>query len=150
MYSYGPSHMAKQKQDDQLEHTYSSYVRIQDVALKTYQRQWMLGRSGERGSGISVLTAWHEDDDEMVSIFYKKNFYLHSVNRSNNSISNNLNWHKSFLFTKFKRRTLLFDSLIGLYHVLPLRVRVHLIAMNMKVYSTSPRALGLEPCYHMV
>ena len=35
MYSYGPLHMAKQKQDDQLEHTYSSYVRIRDVALKT-------------------------------------------------------------------------------------------------------------------
>ena len=34
MYSYGPLHMAKQKQDDQLEHTYSSYVRIQDVTLK--------------------------------------------------------------------------------------------------------------------
>ena len=28
IYSYGPPHMAKQKQDDQLEHTYSSYVRI--------------------------------------------------------------------------------------------------------------------------
>ena len=28
-------HMAKQKQDDQLEHIYSSYVRIRDVALKT-------------------------------------------------------------------------------------------------------------------
>ena len=38
MYSYGPPHMAEQKQDDQLEHTYSSYVRIRDVALKTYQR----------------------------------------------------------------------------------------------------------------
>ena len=35
MYSYGPPHMAKQKQDDQLEHTYSSYVRILDVAQKT-------------------------------------------------------------------------------------------------------------------
>ena len=35
MYSYGPPHMAKQKQDDQLKHTYSSYVRIRDVALKT-------------------------------------------------------------------------------------------------------------------
>ena len=30
MYSYGPPHMAKQKQDDQLEHTYSSYVRIRE------------------------------------------------------------------------------------------------------------------------
>ena len=32
-------HMAEQKQDDQLEHTYSSYVRIRDVALKTCQRR---------------------------------------------------------------------------------------------------------------
>ena len=29
--------MAKQKQDDPLEHTYSNYVRIGDVALKTCQ-----------------------------------------------------------------------------------------------------------------
>ena len=64
MYSYGPQHMAKQKQDDQLELTYSSYVRIQDVALKTCQKQWMIGRSGERGSGISVLMARHDDDDD--------------------------------------------------------------------------------------
>ena len=39
MYSYETPHMAKQKQDDQLEHTYSSYVRIRDVALKTCQRR---------------------------------------------------------------------------------------------------------------
>ena len=39
MYSYGPPHIAKQKQDDQLEHTYSSYVRIRDVALKTCQKR---------------------------------------------------------------------------------------------------------------
>ena len=31
----GPPHMAVQKQDDQHEHTFSSYVRIQDVVLKT-------------------------------------------------------------------------------------------------------------------
>ena len=37
MYSYGPPDMTKQKQNDQLEHTYSSYVRIGDVALKTSQ-----------------------------------------------------------------------------------------------------------------
>ena len=29
-----PPHMTEQKQDGQLEHTYSSFVRIQDVALK--------------------------------------------------------------------------------------------------------------------
>ena len=35
----GPPHMAEQKQDNQLEHTYSSYVRIWDVALKTCLRR---------------------------------------------------------------------------------------------------------------
>ena len=28
--------MAEQKQDDQLEHTYNSYVRIRDVALEDF------------------------------------------------------------------------------------------------------------------
>ena len=51
------------KQDDQLEHTFSSYVRIWDVALKTCQRWLTIGRSGESGSGITVLAAWHDDDD---------------------------------------------------------------------------------------
>ena len=62
MYSYGPPHMAGQKKDEQLEHTFSSYVRIRDVALKTYQRRWTIGKSGERGSGISVPAAKHDDD----------------------------------------------------------------------------------------
>ena len=57
--------MAKQKQNEQLEHTYSSYVRIRDVALKACQRRWMIGRSGERGSGISMLAARHDVDDDM-------------------------------------------------------------------------------------
>ena len=65
MYSYGPPHMAKQKQDNQLKLTYSSYVRIWDVALKTSQKRWMIGRSGVRGSGISVLAAQHNDDDDI-------------------------------------------------------------------------------------
>ena len=50
--------MAVQKQDDQHEHTFSSYVRIRDVVLKTYLGRWTIGRSGERGS------ARHEDDDD--------------------------------------------------------------------------------------
>ena len=65
MYSYGPLHMAVQKQDDQHEHTFSSYVRIRDVVLKTYLERWTIGRCGERGSGISVLPARHDDDDEV-------------------------------------------------------------------------------------
>ena len=81
MYSYGPQHMAKQKQDDQLELTYSSYVKTQDVTLKTCRRRWMIGRSGERGSGISVLAARHDDDDDDDDDMYVKNYnaflYLH-------------------------------------------------------------------------
>ena len=65
MYSYGPPHMAEQKQDDQLEHIYSSYVRIRDVDLKTSQRRWTIGKSVKRGSGISVLAARHDDDDDI-------------------------------------------------------------------------------------
>ena len=64
MYSYGPPHMAVQKQDDQHEHTFSNYVRIRDVVQKTYLGRWTIGRSGERGSGISVLPARHDDDDD--------------------------------------------------------------------------------------
>ena len=56
--------MGAQKQDDQLERTFSSYVRIQVVVLKTYLRRWTIGRSGERGSGISVLPARYDDDDD--------------------------------------------------------------------------------------
>ena len=62
-------HMAKQKQDNQLEHIYSSYVRIRDVALKTSQRRWTIGRNGERGSGVSVLAARHDDDDDDVDLW---------------------------------------------------------------------------------
>ena len=58
--------MAKQKLDDQLEHIYSSYARIRDVALKTGQRRWTIGRSGERWSMISVLAARHDDDEDDV------------------------------------------------------------------------------------
>ena len=64
MYSCGPPHMAVQKQDDQHEHTFSNYVRIRDVVLKTCLRRWTIEKSGERGSGISVLPARHDDDDD--------------------------------------------------------------------------------------
>ena len=57
--------MAAQKQDDQLERTFNSYVRIQDVVQKTCLGRWTFGRSGERGSGISVLPARYDDDDDM-------------------------------------------------------------------------------------
>ena len=56
--------MAVQKQDDQHEHAFSNYVRIRDVVQKTCLRRWTIGKSGERGSGISVLPARHDDDDD--------------------------------------------------------------------------------------
>ena len=75
MYSYGPPYMVEQKQDDQLKHTYSSYVRIQDVVLKTCRRRWTIGRSGKRGSGISVLAAHDDDDDDDTSLVFVSWFY---------------------------------------------------------------------------
>ena len=39
IYIYGPPHIAVQKQDDQHEHTFSNYVRIQNVGLKTCLRR---------------------------------------------------------------------------------------------------------------
>ena len=49
--------MDEQRQDDQLEPTYSSSVPIRDVALRTYRKQWTIETGDERGSGISVLIA---------------------------------------------------------------------------------------------
>ena len=65
MQDTGTPHMAELKQGDKLEPTYSSSVRIRDIALRTCQKWWKIGRSGERGSGISVLVARHDDDEEL-------------------------------------------------------------------------------------
>ena len=67
--------MAVQKQDDQHEHTFSNYVRIRDVVLKTYLGRWTIGRSGERVLGISVLTVRDDDDDDDDDdILFNNNF----------------------------------------------------------------------------
>ena len=55
--------MVKQRQNNQLEPTYSNSVPIQDVALKTCSKQWTIEKGAERGSAISVLMAQHDDDD---------------------------------------------------------------------------------------
>ena len=52
--------MYEQRQDDQLEPTSSSSVPITDVAQKTCR----IEKGGEKGSGISVLMARHDDDDD--------------------------------------------------------------------------------------
>ena len=47
-------------------HSFSNYVRIRDVVQKICLRRWTIRKSGKRGSGISVLPAQHDDDDEGV------------------------------------------------------------------------------------
>ena len=55
-------------------------VRIRDLALKTCQRWWTIRRSSERGLGISMLAARHDDDSFYVlfilpiCIFYYNQF----------------------------------------------------------------------------
>ena len=97
-YSYGSPHMAAQKQDDQHEHTFSSYVRIQDVVLNTYLGRWTIGRSGERGSGISVLPARYDDDDEILTYIHIHtllSIYIHI--RIRDTISRLLKFHMVFV-----------------------------------------------------
>ena len=52
--------------------TYSSFMRIQDVALKTCQRRWTIGKSVERRSGISVLVARRNDEIYITGIYFPK------------------------------------------------------------------------------
>ena len=47
-----------------------SYVRIRDVVLKTCLGRWTIGRSGEKGSGISMLPARHDDDDDYQCLYW--------------------------------------------------------------------------------
>ena len=63
-----PSH-GRAKHGDQLEPTYSSSGRMQDVALGTCQRRWTIGRNGERGSRISVLVAQDDEDDYRITCY---------------------------------------------------------------------------------
>ena len=64
-----PPLMDVQEWDDQHELTYSSYVRTRVVILKTCRRRWMIGRNGERRSGISAQAARHDDDDIYIYIY---------------------------------------------------------------------------------
>ena len=70
-YSCRHLHMEKQMQDFLLKPTYISSVPIQDIALRTYQKQWTIGRCGERGLDISVLIARHDDDaNDLFLLWY--------------------------------------------------------------------------------
>ena len=48
---------------------------ILDVALRICQKQWTIGRGGERGSELSVLITRHYDDNDDDLIF--GSLYVH-------------------------------------------------------------------------
>ena len=134
MYSNGPPHMAEKKQDDQLKHTYSSSVRIRVVALKTGQRRWTIGKNSERGSGISVLAARHDDDDDFwapeTNQTSKGSFFLF--------IYNICTHNKSWLFFSinviaplFLWWTSLFIKIFGVFY---LRVKTLNISKNFLLF----------------
>ena len=64
LYSCGPLHMDEQKQDDQLEPIYISSVPIRDAFLKTCRMKWTREKGGEKWSGVSVLMARHDDEED--------------------------------------------------------------------------------------
>ena len=64
--------MDEQRQDDQSETIYNSFVPIQDIALKTYWERWTMETGGERGLGKSMLTARHEDDDDLIKDLFEQ------------------------------------------------------------------------------
>ena len=59
--------MDEQRQDVQLEPTYSSSVPIRDLALRTCRKQCIIGRCGEIGSEISMLIVRHDDNERIDS-----------------------------------------------------------------------------------
>ena len=122
MYSYGPPHMAVQKQDNQHENTFSSHVRIRDVVLKTCLGQWMIGRSGERGSGISVLPARHDDDDDDI---FLTSFDIKSF--SGEKVILECLW-KKFLWSKRSDKNLRNMSICWLKNIL------HMYIIIIKIY----------------
>ena len=61
MYFGGPLHMDEQRQDDQIQDTGCSPEDLLEACT--------IGRDGERGSGISVLMAQHDDEDDDIYMY---------------------------------------------------------------------------------
>ena len=149
MYSYRPLHMAEQKQDDQLEHTYSSYVRIRDVALKTSQRRWTIGRSGERGSGISLLAARHDDDNSYrIQIILNRCIWLtektltDAITLGKSEAGSNENEEVFHIFLTFRTRTSASDLAFCVFWVRGGVLNLTPLCKGKSVYS-EPRLQGV-------
>ena len=66
---FWPLHTDEQRLDDHREPIYNSSVPIEDVAWKTSREWWTIETGGKRGSGRSVLAAWHDHDDIYIYIY---------------------------------------------------------------------------------
>ena len=84
---------------------------IRDVALMTYQKQWTVGRGGGRKSGISVLMAQlNEDDDELFEI---ELFFCIKMDLALNNLQRVI-CHKTQTNKQTKRKDLkFFKKLVG-------------------------------------
>ena len=123
MYSCGPPHMDVQEWDDQHEHTYSNYVRTQDVTLKTCRRRWMIGRNGERGSRISALAAGHDDDDDIcltsfLFFFFFIETVIHICCSATSSLTCKVIWWDGEYNDIFRRNKFIMTILPGLSFLL--------------------------------
>ena len=66
MYFYGPLHMDEQRLHDQIEPMYNSSTDTW-CSLEDLLQRWMIKMTGERGSGKSLFTTWHDKNDDDVS-----------------------------------------------------------------------------------
>ena len=58
--------MTEQRQDDQHDHTFSNYVEYMGCSPEDLPEAMNDRENGERGSGISVLPARHDDHDDVM------------------------------------------------------------------------------------
>ena len=89
MYSYGPPHMAVQKQDDQHEHTFSSYVRIWNEDLPRAMNDREEWRERVRNIRATSATWWwwwvlysgnnQHEQEKMKRNFLLLIFYQHNA-----------------------------------------------------------------------
>ena len=52
--------------------TFNSSVRTLDVVSKIYKERWSIGTDGQKKSKKSVLSFLLDDDDDVLTISYKK------------------------------------------------------------------------------
>ena len=121
MYSYGPLHMAEQKQGDQFQPEYSSSVRIRDVALRTCRKRLMIGRVARDGQGHPCW--WHDKIIMMIPHTSQKKHKLFHMSFSSklHFVVSNKNMFFS-LFSTHEVWLLFWHDFICLFHAASLTI----------------------------